>query len=152
MRTFIYLRTNNIVDYLNQLADLNSMYIKPFSFIVIKEHQEVTNDSSDREEIKLLKSIVNERRISNILIHSIISLFSGKRSLLDFFACCRNSNIKVYSFKEPGLAKLFDLEENIFLKEMNQFLGSITGVKNEPSKISYKPKTGISIIGYPKKN
>lgn len=151
MRTFIYLRTNNIADYLNQLADLNSMYVKPFSFIVIKEHQDVINDSNDREEIKQLKSVVNQRRISNILIHSITSLYSGKRSLLDLFVCCRNSNIKVYSFKEPGLSKLFDLEENVFLKEMNQFLDSVDGVKKEPSKIVYKPKTGIYIV-YPKRS
>lgn len=152
MKTIIFLRTTGISEYLIQLESINKMFNRPFSFIVINEFQELLSDSDNRQEIKQLRNLVNYRNLNTIVVYSVVALFIGRRSLADFLICCKMANVKVFSFKEPGLSKLFDLEDFTFKKEVALLLNNIKELSNEVTKIKYKPKTGISIVGYPSKN
>ena len=153
METFIYLRTSNSAEYLNQLTEINTILARPCSFVVINEHQEVISDSGPRREIKLLDNPIKYNRLKTyIVVYRPAALFIGKNSLYYFLTNCDKAGVKIFSFKEPDIRKIFDLDEVSFEKELKTFLDNIPYLVNDSKQIIYKPKTGITIPGYPKKH
>lgn len=152
MKTIIFLRTTGISEYLIQLDAITKMFNRPFGFILINEFQELLSDSENRQEIKQLRNLVNYRNLNTIVVYSVVAIFIGRRPLADFLIACKIANIKVFSLKEPGLSKLFDLDEFAFKNELALLLNNMKELSNEVAKIKYKPKTGITVVGYPSRN